>query len=92
MLVKTLDLKEEYVFQPETYVKHLISSHSFLEGPVKVFSEVILEERHLKTLSSTLQGCSKTGKNINSSEILQREYRKRKLAVFFLFLVCIYPN
>jgi len=25
------------VFQPEAYVKYLISSHSLLEGPVKVF-------------------------------------------------------
>ena len=43
--VKTLDLKEEYMFQPEAYVKHLIFSCSSLEDLIKVFSEVILEER-----------------------------------------------
>ena len=33
------------MFQPEAYVKQLMSLCSLLEGPVKVFSEVILDKR-----------------------------------------------
>jgi len=53
-ILKTLDLKEEYVFLPEAYVKYLISLYSLSEGIVKVFSKVVSEKRCLKTLSSTL--------------------------------------
>jgi len=45
VVVKTLNLTVEYVFQLEAYIYHLISSRSLLEDPVKVFSEVISEER-----------------------------------------------
>jgi len=45
LIVKTLNLTAEYAFQLEAYIQHLISSRSSLEDPVKVFSEVILEER-----------------------------------------------
>ena len=49
------------MFQPEAYIKQLISSQSSLENLVKVFIEVISERIDInKTLSSTLQGCSKT--------------------------------
>jgi len=66
--IKTLYLKEEYVFQPKAYIKYLISSCSSLEGLVQVFSEVVLEKRCLKTLSSILQNCPKTRKSTNSLE------------------------
>ena len=45
LAVKTLNLTVEYVFQLEAYIQHLISLHSLLEDPVKVFSKVILEEK-----------------------------------------------
>ena len=40
-----------------------------------------------KTLSSTLQDCSKTKKSTDFSEIriYRKEYKKRKLAIFFSF-------
>ena len=47
-LVKTLDLKEEYVFQPKAYVKYLISLHPFTKGLVKVFRRFISKIRILR--------------------------------------------
>ena len=57
------------MFQLEAYIQHLISLCFSLEGPVKVFSEVISERIDVnETLSSTLQGCPKTGKSTDPSE------------------------
>ena len=43
--IKTLDLIVEYVFQPKAYVKYW-TSLCLLKGLIKVFSKVILEEKH----------------------------------------------
>jgi len=65
----------------------LISSCSSLEDPVKVFSEVILKRINVnETLSSTLEVVLRQVRvPIPQSKILQREYRKRELAVLFSF-------
>ena len=65
----------------------MISSCSSLEDPVKVFSEVILKRINVnETLSSTLEVVLRQVRvPIPQSKILQREYRKRELAVLFSF-------
>jgi len=65
----------------------LISSHSLLEDPVKVFSEFISERIDVnETLSSILEVVQRQVRVlIPQSKILQREYKKRELAVLFSF-------
>ena len=54
--------------------------------PIKVFSEVISEERYHETLSSTLEVVLRQVRVlIPQSKVLQREYRKRELAIPFSF-------
>jgi len=65
----------------------LISSHSSLEDLVKVFNEVISERIDVnETLSSTLEIVQRQVRvPIPQSKVLQREYRKRELAIPFSF-------
>ena len=56
------------------------------KDPVKVFSEVISGRDVNETLSSTLEVVLRQVRvPIPQSKILQREYRKRELAVLFSF-------
>jgi len=65
----------------------LISSHSSSQDPVQVFSEVISERIDVnETLSSTLEAVLRQVRvPIPQSKILQREYKKRELAIPFSF-------
>jgi len=64
----------------------LISPHSSLEDLIKVFSKVISKERYDETLSNTFKIALRQIKvPIPQSKILQKEYRKRELAIPFFF-------
>ena len=65
----------------------MISLRFSLQDPVQVFSKVISERIDVnKTLSSTLEAVLRQVRvPIPQSKILQREYRKRELAVPFFF-------
>ena len=65
----------------------MISSHSSSQNPVQVFSEVISERIDVnEILSSTLEAVLRQVRvPIPQSKILQREYKKRELAIPFSF-------